>query len=152
MDDRAPAAQVRAHFAAWNRQDADGSVAMLAPDCVFSDNGRRLVGREAILAATRRYFDSYPDLRLELISLYVASNAVLTEWWVHTSRQDELTRIPASCIRTHPTGSRVDEFNEDGYVRRSTLYWDTCTMLRHFGIPPLGPRGRSHSVDRMARG
>jgi hypothetical protein len=31
----------------------------------------------------------------------------------------------------------VDEFNEDGLVRRSTLYWETSRMLRHFGIQPL---------------
>jgi steroid delta-isomerase-like uncharacterized protein len=130
-------AQVRAHFAAWNRHDAEASVAMLAPDCVFSDNGRRLVGRDAVLAATRRYFGRYPDLRLELISLYVASNAVLTEWRTHTSRREELTGIPAPRSRPHPTGSRVDEFNEGGFVRRSTLYWDTRNMLRHFGISPV---------------
>jgi steroid delta-isomerase-like uncharacterized protein len=146
MDHRVLAAHVRAHFAAWNRQDANGSVAILANGCVFSDNDRRLVGREVILGATRQYFNRYPDLRLEVISLYVASNAVLTEWRVHTSRQQELTGIPAPCIRTHPTGSRVDEFNEDGYVRPSTLYWDTHTMLRRFGIASLAQRGRSGST------
>ena len=63
MDDRALERQVRAHFAAWNRHDAQASVQMLAPDCIFSDNGRKLHGRDAVLAATRRYFDKYPDLR-----------------------------------------------------------------------------------------
>jgi hypothetical protein len=89
------------------------------------------------LAATERYFDRYPDLRLDLISLYVASNAVLTEWAVHTNRPEELTGMPTPRNRAHPTGSRVDEFTEDGLVRRSTLYWDTGQMLRHFGIQPL---------------
>jgi steroid delta-isomerase-like uncharacterized protein len=136
MDDRALERQVRAHFAAWNRHDAAASVAVLAPDCVFSDNGRKLHGRDAVLAATRQYFDRYPDLRLELISLYVASNAVLTEWRVHTSRPEELPGIPAKGGHAYPTGSRVDEFNEDRLVRRSTLYWETGQMLRHFGIQP----------------
>jgi steroid delta-isomerase-like uncharacterized protein len=134
MDDRALEAKVRAHFAGWNHHDAAASVAMLAPDCVFSDNGRRLFGRDAVLAATRRYFDRYPDLRLELISLYVASNAVLTEWRVHARRQEELTGTPGPGSGARPTGSRVDEFNEAGFVRRSTLYWEAHKMLRHFGI------------------
>jgi steroid delta-isomerase-like uncharacterized protein len=136
MDDRALERQVRAHFAAWNRHDAAASVEMLAPDCVFSDNGRKLLGREAVLAATHRYFDKYPDLRLELLSLYVASNAVLTECRLHTSRPEELTGIPAQRGGEHATGSRVDEFNEAGLVRRSTLYWDTTQLLRNFGLMP----------------
>jgi predicted ester cyclase len=112
-------------------------MAMLAPDRVFSDNGLRLFGRDAVLAATRRYFHRYPDLRLDLISLYVASNAVLTEWRVQTSRHEELTGIPAARSRAHPTGSRVDEFNDDGLVRRSPLYLETGQMLSHFGISPV---------------
>jgi hypothetical protein len=47
-----------------------------------------------------------PIWRLELISLNVASHAVLTEWRVHTSRPDELTGIPAPRMRAHPTGSQ----------------------------------------------
>jgi steroid delta-isomerase-like uncharacterized protein len=136
MDHGALEDQIRTYFAAWNRRDAPGSVAMLAPDCVFSDNGRRVVGREAILAATRQYFDRYPDLRLEPISIYVASNAVLSEWRIHTRRHEALTGTPARYGHARPTGSRVDEFNEDMLVRRSTLYWDTAVMLRHFGIQP----------------
>jgi steroid delta-isomerase-like uncharacterized protein len=134
MDDRFLEDQVRAHFGAWNRHDAAASVAMLAPDCVFCDNGRKLYGREAVLAATRRYFDKFPDLQLELISLYIASHAVLTEWRVHTSWSAELTGVPAPHRTAYATGSRVDEFNDDGQVRRCTLYWETDRMLHHFGI------------------
>jgi uncharacterized protein (TIGR02246 family) len=152
MDHHALEDQIRTHFAAWNRRDAPASIAMLAPDCVLSDNGRRLVGREAILTATRQYFDRYPDLRLEPISIYVASNAVLSEWRVHTSRYEELTGTPARYGHARPTGSRVDEFNEDMLVRRSTLYWDTGVMLRHFGIQPRQEATNGLAPCRSANG
>lgn len=137
MDDQVLARRVESHFAAWNRHDAVGSVEMLAHDCVFSDNGRNVLGRDAILARTRGYLDSFPDLRLHLVSLYVASNTVLTEWRIDTCRQSELTGIPAPSGNERATGTRVDEFGEDGLVHRSTLYWDTDRLLHDFGIEPL---------------
>jgi steroid delta-isomerase-like uncharacterized protein len=137
MDERELARRVEALFAAWNRHDAVGSVEMLATDCVFSDNGRTVLGRDAILARTRTYLTRFPDLRLELLSLYVASNTVLTEWRIDTCRAAELLGIPASRGNERATGTRVDEFGEDGLIDRSTLYSNTDQMLQEFGIEPV---------------
>lgn len=137
MNDQVLASHVESHFAAWNRHDAAASVEMLANDCVFSDNGRYVLGRDAILARTCMYLDRFPDLRLHLLSLYVASNTVLTEWRIDTCRQAELTGTPTPSGNERATGTRVDEFGEDGLVHRSTLYWDTARLLHDFGIEPV---------------
>jgi steroid delta-isomerase-like uncharacterized protein len=137
MDRRELATKVRDNFEALNRHDAAGCVQMLAPDCVLSDNGRPVSGREAIQALMQGYFNALPNLTLELLSLYVAGDTVLTEWRTADTRNGELGGIPARGTGNEPTGTGVEEFGPDGLVHRSTLYWDTAKLLRDSGIQQL---------------
>lgn len=130
-------AKVRDSYKAWNRHDAAGCVAMLAPDCLLCDNGRPVSGREAIRARMQAYFDASPDLALQLLSLYVASDTVLTEWRAAGVCSQIPTGFSAGGPTNETTGTGVDEFGLDGQVHRSALYWETAKLLRDVGIEPF---------------
>lgn len=123
-------AMVRDRYKAWNRHDAAGCVHLLAPNCILSDNGRPVSGRAAIRALMQAYFDASPNLALHLLSLYVASDTVLTEWRAEGVRSRTMTGLPAGGLRNETTGTCVDEFGVDGQVHRSALYWETAHLLQ----------------------
>lgn len=129
-------AKVRETFEAWNRQDAAGTVEMIAPDCVYLDNDLEIRGRDAIQAAAQAYFDAFPDLHLELDRIYVDGNAVVQEWHSSGTHDGELMGIPATGLRTEVQGMRIDEFGPDGLVHRSVLCWDSAKLLQDIGVLP----------------
>jgi steroid delta-isomerase-like uncharacterized protein len=137
MDHRELEIKARDNFDALNRHDAAGCVRMLAPDCILSDNGRPVSGREAIQALMQGYFNALPDLTLELLSLYVAGDTVLTEWRSTATGNAAPSGIPGGGNGNEMTGTGVEEFGPDGLVHRSTLYWDTAKLLRDSGIQPI---------------
>jgi hypothetical protein len=114
--------KVRDSYMAWNRHDAAGCVEMLAPDCILCDNGRPVLGREAIRALMQAYFDASRDLALQLLSLYVAGDTVLTEWRAAGVRSQLPPGFPAGGQGNETNGTGVDEFGVDGQVHRSALY------------------------------
>jgi ketosteroid isomerase-like protein len=64
---RGPAAVGRRFVDAVNRHDLDALASLLAPAHLFVDSlGRRLSGREPVLAAWRGYFELVPDYALEI--------------------------------------------------------------------------------------
>ena len=72
--------------AAWNRHDADGLMACMAPECVFEATsgtevaGTRHVGREAVRKAYLAVFDAYADGRWNNARHFVAGNRAVSEW------------------------------------------------------------------------
>jgi steroid delta-isomerase-like uncharacterized protein len=129
-------AKVRQNFAAWNRHDAAAVAELMAPDATLHDNARELRGREEIQAMAQGYFDAFPDLQLELISLYVDGRTVLQEWRTAGTHGGELMGIPATGRRVETAGAGVDEFGDDGLVHRGALYWDTAKLLQDIGVLP----------------
>ncbi len=129
-------AKVRDTYDAWNLHDAAGVVEMCAPDCVLYDNAREIRGRDGIQTMAQDYLDAFPDLHIELISLYVDGNTVLQEWRTTGTHSGELMGIPATGRRAETIGAGVDRFGEDGLVDRSAVYWDTTKLLQDIGVLP----------------
>ncbi len=129
-------AKVRDNLEAWNRQDAAGTVEMIAPDCVYVDNNTEIRGRDAMQAAAQAYFDAFPDLHLELDRMYVDGDAVVQEWRSSGTHDGELMGIAATGRRTEVRGMGIDEFGADGLVHRSVLCWDTAKLLQDIGVLP----------------
>jgi hypothetical protein len=71
------------------------------------------------------YLDAFPDLHIELISLYVDGSTVLQEWRTTGTHSGELMGIPATGRRAETIGAGVDRFGEDGLVdtKLSSGYW-----------------------------
>lgn len=75
-----------AFAAAWNRHDADGLMACMAPECVFEAAagkevaGTRHVGRDAVRKAYLAVFDAYADARWNNARHFVAGDRAVSEW------------------------------------------------------------------------
>lgn len=134
-------AMVRESVEAWNRQDAAGTVEMVALDCVYRDNNTEIRGRDAMQAATQAYFVAFPDLHLDIDGTYVDGDTVVQEWRSSGTHQGELMGIPATGRRAEARGIRIDELGPDGLVHRSVLCWDTAKLLQDLGILPAATEG-----------
>jgi ketosteroid isomerase-like protein len=113
--------EIRAGLDAWNRHDPDGCIAMRAEDCLLQVNNRRVQGRGLLREIAQGYFDTYPDFQMTFTSVWVDGDTVLQEWrstgtHVQTGRRFELC------------GFGLDQFNEDGRVRRSAVYFDPAGL------------------------
>lgn len=75
-----------AFAAAWNRHDADGLMACMAPECVFEAAagkevaGTLHVGRDAVRKAYLAVFDAYADARWNNARHFVAGDRAVSEW------------------------------------------------------------------------
>src|SRR3954469_14007924 len=129
-------AKVRENFDAWNRHDAAGAVGMIAPDCAGYDNNREMHGRDEMQAAAQAYFDAISDLHLEVVSILVDGNTVVTEWRSSGTHDGDLMGIPPTGKHTEASGLGIGEFGDDGLVHKSMLYWDTSKLLQDIGVLP----------------
>jgi steroid delta-isomerase-like uncharacterized protein len=128
--------KVRENYDAWNRHDAAGTVEIIAEDCVSYDNNTEMHGKDAMQAAAEAYFGAFPDLHLDIVSVFVDGNTVLTEWRSRGTHNGDLMGIPATGRSTEARGISLDEFGEDGLVHHSCLYWDTAKLLQDIGVMP----------------
>jgi steroid delta-isomerase-like uncharacterized protein len=129
-------AKVRETYDAWNRHDAAGVAQTYALDCVLRDNARETSGRDGIKGLAEDYLDAFPDLHIELVSLYVDGNTALQEWRTTGTHEGALLGIPATGRRSETIGAGVDVFGDDGLISRSALYWDTIKLLQDIGVLP----------------
>lgn len=129
-------ASVHENLDAWNRQDAAGTVEMIAPDCLYIDNNTEVRGRDEIRANTEAYFDAFPDLHLEIDRTHIDGDTIVQEWRSSGTHKGDLMGIPPTNRRTEVRGVAINEFGSDGLVHRSVLCWDTAKLLRDLGVLP----------------
>ncbi|HZR93951.1 MAG TPA: nuclear transport factor 2 family protein [Gaiellaceae bacterium] len=71
---------------AWNTGDAERVLAFFAVDCAYHASfgpellGRSYIGREAVRAGVRAFFERYPGGRFEDTRLFVAGDRGAAEW------------------------------------------------------------------------
>lgn len=71
---------------AFNRHDLGALMRMMTPDCVFEAsagddvNGARHEGRDAVAAAFRQVFETYPDAQWSNPRHFRAGDRAVTEW------------------------------------------------------------------------
>jgi ketosteroid isomerase-like protein len=79
---------------AWNHHDADVILSMMTSDCIMflsggpDSDGRRLVGPEAVRAATIELFNSLPDAQWNGATHFVAGDRGVTQWTFTATRPD----------------------------------------------------------------
>ena len=84
MDDRTPAETVRLFDEAFNRHDLQALADLITDDCIFEDttppDGRRLVGRAAVLQAWREVMTGSSAVRFDVEELVTAGERVFVLW------------------------------------------------------------------------
>jgi ketosteroid isomerase-like protein len=84
MADRTPAETVRLFDDAFNRHDLEALADLITDDCVFEDttppDGRRLVGREAVLEAWGEVMAGASEVRFAIEESVTAGDRVFVLW------------------------------------------------------------------------
>ena len=76
---------------AFNRHDADALAEWLTDDTVFEDtspapDGKRISGKEAVVAFWRGWFARNPDARFEAEDIIVSADRAVVLWVYHKQR------------------------------------------------------------------
>lgn len=113
-------------FAAFNRHDADGVMACLAPDIVFDApagpeaHGRRFEGHEAVRAAFEGTFADMPDVAWTVARHTLSGERATSEWLFTGTRRDgarvEAEGVDLFVFRGHLI-ARKSAFRKDRPVR-----------------------------------
>ena len=79
---------------AFNRQDADDLATVLTDDTVFEDtspapDGRRIEGKDAVVAFWRGWFARNPDAVFEAEDVIVSDDRAVVRWVYRKRRQDQ---------------------------------------------------------------
>jgi steroid delta-isomerase-like uncharacterized protein len=121
-------------LAAWNRGDAEGTVAHVAEDVIWRDValGMPLDGRAALADGVRRYMTAFPDLHVEVTSSTLDGPRLAQEWTV-TGTHNETGRW------TRVYGATVTTFDDDAVMIEGSLYWNPLTVLRQLGLADQTP-------------
>lgn len=116
-------------LAAWNRGDADGTVAHVAEDVIWRDVALAmpLHGRAALADGVRRYMTAFPDLHVEVTSLTLDGSRLVQEWTV-TGTHDATGRW------TQAYGAAVTTFDDDAVMIEGSLYWNPLAVFRQLGL------------------
>jgi len=79
-----PAETVRRFDAAFNRHDLTALADLITDDCVFEDthppDGRRTVGRAAVLEAWRQVMAAATDVRFDVEEMITSGDRVFVLW------------------------------------------------------------------------
>jgi steroid delta-isomerase-like uncharacterized protein len=123
-------------IAAWNRGDAEGTVADMAEDVIWRDValGMPMQGREAMLDAVRAYMTAFPDLHVEVSSFTVDGPRLVQEWTSTGTHQGELMGMAPTGRWTETYGAIVTTCDDDGKVIEGSVYWNPLVMLRQLGV------------------
>jgi steroid delta-isomerase-like uncharacterized protein len=116
-------------LAAWNRGDADGTVAHMVEDVIWRDValGMPLNGRAALADGVRRYMTAFPDLHVEVTSSTLDGTRLVQEWTVTGTHG-------ATGRWTQVYGATVTTFDDDAMMIEGSLYWNPLTVMRQLGL------------------
>jgi steroid delta-isomerase-like uncharacterized protein len=141
-----PAQRARESFEALNRHDLSDAESWWGPDSVdhFMPVGE-FRGTEAIREYFAGLFAAVPDFRLE-VERITAEGEVATVQWHATG-----TFTGAPFLGIEPTGRSIDmrgvdvmEWDEQGRIKRNTIYYDGAEFARQVGMLPP----RDSAADR----
>ena len=119
----------------FNSRDWDGIAADLADNCEFVDHARGVTvkGRQQCLEMQREWATAFPDARITS-PRYVDGGSTTVLTFTGVGRNDgPLGPFPATGNKATTEYCEVREYDADGKVVRSDLYYDQLTLLEQLG-------------------
>ncbi len=118
-----------------NRQDVEGVLSFYTEDVIFEDISlpEPLKGKQAMREFMQAIYAAFPDLHVELRTIFGEESIVAAEYDLMGTHRGELEGHP-------PTGKTfrvraVSVYEYDGKLfTRETFYWDSASMLRQLGL------------------
>lgn len=126
---------VRKELEALNRQDVEGVMAFYTDDVVFDDISvpEPLRGTDAMREFMQGMYAAFPDLHVELRSLFGQEKIVAAEYDLIGTHRGELDRNPPTGKTFRIRALSVYEYDGSRFTRE-TFYWDSASMLRQLGL------------------
>jgi ketosteroid isomerase-like protein len=95
---------------AFGEQDIDALMELITDDCVFdttepAPDGRRFVGRDAVLEAWREFFQSSPDAMFDTEEIFACGDRCVVRW--------RYTWDPGDVRRGHVRGVDIFRVRDD---------------------------------------
>jgi steroid delta-isomerase-like uncharacterized protein len=139
MDRRLMLESVAASFAAWNRHDADGVVAIAVEDLLWRDVALPMPvqSREELKALLQSYMNAFPDTHLEITSETVYDERLAFEWTATGTHRGPLMGISPTGRATKVYGVTVVVFDDEGRVIEGSSYWNPLAMMHQLGVTPV---------------
>jgi hypothetical protein len=78
------------YFEAFSNKDVSGLSEMFTDDCTLRDWDNRSVGKEAVVEANKKIFDSVDTIVVEVLNLYSDGNIVVADLLITINGKDEL--------------------------------------------------------------
>ena len=130
-------------LAAWNRQDPQGIGVSIVEDVMWRDValGKPLQGREALVAAARKYMSAFPDLRIQETSSTLAGMRLAQELTVVGTHQGTLLGVEPTGRWTETYAAVITTFDEDAHGDRGRA------VLEPAGDVPAARHPRRPSAD-----
>jgi steroid delta-isomerase-like uncharacterized protein len=119
----------------FNSRDWDGIAADLADNCEFVDHARGVTvkGRQQCLAIEQEWATAFPDARITS-PRYVDGGSTTVLTFTGVGRNDgPLGAFPATGNKATTEFCELREYDVDGKVVRSDLYYDQLTLLEQLG-------------------
>lgn len=127
---------------AFNRHDARAVAAHYTQDCVAYDPfyPEPLRGRAAVEKDNADFFRAFPDLRVEVISIFEKGDRAAGEISMTGTNSGPLVtptgEVPATGKRLDLRGVVVGRINAENLIVEERRYYDTGTMMQQLGLAP----------------
>lgn len=119
----------------WNNHDAGAASKMLNENVEYWDVTVEAPfrNREEVRRFFQSFFEAFPDLRFDIITLFADGDTVAAEWRMRGTQAKELEGIRAIGRSFDLHGATVCQVDE-GLIVRQVDYWDSGTLLRQLGV------------------
>jgi len=127
---------LRDWVAAENSRDVDKFASFYTDDCVWEDVALGLVnrGKEEVKAYFKSMFASFPDLRFEVQSVFVAGDWGACEWLMTGTQAADFPGIPSAVGKGFSVrGVSIIQFHK-GKIRRNSDYWNMTTLMQQVSL------------------
>lgn len=150
-----PAELAAASFAAIQRRDADGVVALGAPGYVEDFVAIGVFRGEEIADYFRALFAATPDFELTVDRIVADESTAVVQWRLDgTFAGGPFIGIEATGGRVSLRGVDIIEVS-DGQITRNTIYFDGMSFARQIGLLPadasLGDRALKLAFNTVTR-
>ena len=107
---------------------------MLHPQYSYTgSDGKRQTGPDAGIAVLEMYINAFPDMKIDIQYMTVASNTVLTEFIARGTHRGELIGIAPTNRQVALPICNIIEVR-DGKIFAEREYFDTLFMMQQLGV------------------
>jgi steroid delta-isomerase-like uncharacterized protein len=125
------------YFDAWNAHDADAIAATFAPAGTYSDPQVSGLDGAATGAYAAGLWESFPDLRFEILSAEATPDArVAAQWVMRGTNKGSFVGLPPTGREVSVPGADFISFAEDG-IATVQGYFDGGALPRQLGLNVL---------------